>query len=138
MERATRQRSSIRAALGQAGRPLSPAEILAAAQLDVAGLSIATVYRNIKQLVEAGEVQAVDLPGDAARYELTGHDHHHHFVCNVCHRAFDVPGCPGDMTRLAPKGFRVERHELTLYGTCADCGAGSGAANGARYPHRHA
>ena len=138
MERSTRQRSSIRSALEQAKRPLSPAEILTAAQREVAALSIATVYRNIKQLVDAGEVQAVDLPGDSSRYELTGHDHHHHFVCNVCQRAFDVAGCPGDMKKLAPKGFRVESHELTLYGTCADCSPGKGASSTSRASHRHA
>jgi len=123
MERSTRQRSSIRAALAAAGRPLSPAEVLASAQRDVAALSIATVYRNLKQLVDAGEIQPVELPGDAPRYELAGHAHHHHFLCDVCRRAFDVPGCPGDMARLAPAGFDVSRHELTLYGTCADCAA---------------
>ena len=25
------------------------------------------------------------------------------------------------MNDMAPKGFVIERHELTLYGTCADC-----------------
>src|SRR5258708_11179952 len=45
------------------------AEILGAAQREVPAIGLATVYRNIKQLMEAGEVQAVDLPGEATRYE---------------------------------------------------------------------
>lgn len=137
MERSTRQRSSIRSALQNAGRPLTPTEILAAAQGEVAALSIATVYRNLKQLVEAGEIQAVELPGDSPRYEMSGHDHHHHFVCTTCHRAFDVAGCPGDMKKLAPKGFRVERHELTLYGSCPECTSGRAVARPPRPSHRH-
>jgi Fur family transcriptional regulator, ferric uptake regulator len=32
-----------------------------------------------------------------------------------------MPGCPGDLRRLAPRGFRVEGHEVTLYGRCSDC-----------------
>lgn len=136
MERSTRQRSSIRAALAEAGRPLSPAEVLASAQREVSALSIATVYRNLKQLVDAGEILAVELPGDAPRYELAGHAHHHHFFCDACQRAFDVPGCPGNMAKLAPVGFEVARHELTLYGTCADCSTGRPV--GATKPHKHA
>jgi Fur family ferric uptake transcriptional regulator len=33
-----------------------------------------------------------------------------------------VPGCPGDLHRLAPRGFTVEQHDVTLYGRCRDCG----------------
>ena len=42
---------------------------------------------------------------------------------------FDVHDCPGDLKRMAPQGFVVERHELTLYGRCADCNAAAGAAD---------
>lgn len=121
MERSTRQRDAIRQALLQAGRPLLPTEILAAAQLEVPALGIATVYRNLKQLQEAGEVQSVDLPGEAPRFEPAGPHHHHHFSCTACQRVFDVHACPGDMQKLAPAGFTVERHELTLYGRCDEC-----------------
>lgn len=121
MERATRQRDAIRQALEAAGRPLLPAEILAAAQAEVPALGMATVYRNLKQLLEAGEIQTVDLPGEAPRYESAGHQHHHHFSCSSCHRVFDVHACPGDMQKLAPAGFTVEGHELTLYGRCGEC-----------------
>lgn len=121
MERSTRQRHSIRTALQTAARPLLPAEILEAAQREVPGLGLATVYRNIKQLLEAGEIQIVELPGEPARYEMSGHHHHHHFRCNACQRVFDVHACPGDMQKLLPPGFTVENHELTLYGLCSDC-----------------
>ena len=125
MERSTRQRHSIRSALADAGRPLLPAEILQAAQAEVPALGLATVYRNLKQLAEAGEIQAVELPGEPSRYELAGHKHHHHFRCNNCNRVFDVHACPGDMQKLAPQGFVVDGHELTLYGVCRDCGTSS-------------
>jgi Fur family ferric uptake transcriptional regulator len=127
MERSSRQRDAIRQALEQAGRPLLPTEILAAAQAEVPALGIATVYRNLKQLAEAGEVQTVELPGAAPRFEPGGHHHHHHFSCTGCQRVFDVHACPGDMHKLAPAGFTVERHELTLYGRCDDCSVASTA-----------
>ncbi|RQO79925.1 Fur family transcriptional regulator [Acidovorax sp. FJL06] len=121
MERLTRQRSAILAAIASAQRPLSPQEVLDTARAAVEGLGMATVYRNIKALLEAGSVQAVQLPGESPRYEAAGQSHHHHFQCTRCQRVFDVHACPGDLQGLAPQGFAVEGHELTLYGRCADC-----------------
>ena len=121
MERNTRQRSAIREAIAQAGRPLLPGEVLTAAQSTSPGLSIATVYRNLRILLEEGELQPVDLPGENTRYELAGAGHHHHFQCLVCQRVFEVKACPGNFASLAPPGFTVEDHDLTLYGRCSDC-----------------
>lgn len=121
MERSTRQRSAIRHAIERAQRPLSPQEVLAAAQADVPALGLATVYRNLKLLVDAQEVTPVTLPGDSPRYEIAHLKHHHHFQCTACARVYDVHQCPGNLARMAPPGFTVERHELTLYGRCAAC-----------------
>ncbi|MEY2594700.1 MAG: hypothetical protein RI972_2389, partial [Pseudomonadota bacterium] len=107
-ERNTRQRTAIRAALEQAGRPLLPAEVLEAAQAEVPGLSLATVYRGLKSLVEDGAIAPVSLPSEVTRYEVAGHHHHHHFQCLSCQRVYDVHACPGDLGRLAPPGFSVE------------------------------
>jgi Fur family ferric uptake transcriptional regulator len=122
MERSTRQRIAIRAAIADAQRPLSPQEVLEHAREEVQGLGLATVYRNIKALMDEGALQVVNLPGDSPRYELSGHGHHHHFQCVACSRVFDIHQCPGDLRNLAPKGFKVEHHELTLYGRCPACG----------------
>jgi Fur family ferric uptake transcriptional regulator len=122
VERATRQRAAIREALQAAARPLLPDEVLLAASAAVPGLGIATVYRNLKLLVEEGELRAVALPGENLRYERAGH-HHHHFQCKRCQRVFDVHACPGDLAGLAPAGFVVQDHELTLYGLCGECAA---------------
>jgi Fur family ferric uptake transcriptional regulator len=122
MERSTRQRDAIRSVVEAATRPLSPSEVLEAARLKVRALGIATVYRNLKLLVAEGTVRSVSLPGEAARYEMRELAHHHHFQCTICTRVYDVPGCPGNLRRLAPRGFRVDHHDLTLYGRCPDCG----------------
>lgn len=121
IERSTRQRDAIKAAIRASARPLSPAEVLAAARREVRALGLATVYRTLKLLVEEGVVQAITLPGESARYEMAESAHHHHFQCNACHRVYDVAGCPGNLRDLAPRGFRVEHHDITLYGRCGDC-----------------
>lgn len=120
-ERDTRQRAAIRRALEREARPLSPAELLAAAQREVPGLGIATVYRAVKALVDAGRAVAVALPGEPARYERTPAGHHHHFRCRRCERVYEVPGCARGITALAPAGFEVDGHELVLYGRCGPC-----------------
>ena len=121
MHRQTRQRDAIRAALAAAGRPLAPLEVLAAARADHPGLGIATVYRTLKALLAEGWLRAVELPGAAARYEVAGKSHHHHFHCRACDGVYEVEACPGGMRALLPGGFRLEAHEIILYGRCAAC-----------------
>jgi Fur family ferric uptake transcriptional regulator len=127
MARRTDQRKAIRQALERAERPLSVPEILDAAQGEVPGIGVATVYRNVKMLVDEGWLIAVELPGAPSRYELAGQGHHHHFHCTDCGRVFDVDQCGGDPEAGLPSGFRVERHEVLLYGHCDDCPADAGS-----------
>lgn len=119
--RGTRQRQAIRRVLEIADRPLSPQEVLDHAQGVIPGMGLATVYRALKTLVEEGWAVAVDLPGKPPRYELAGKDHHHHFHCRGCGRVFEVSGCPGNITAITPPGFRLEGHEVVLYGVCPEC-----------------
>lgn len=122
MQRNTRQRQAIQKAFSHAGRPLGPREVLEAAVTTVPGLGIATVYRTIKELVDAGEIVPVELPGENTRYEVSGKHHHHHFHCNKCSGVFEVEVCNFDAT--VPKGFRLEDHEVILYGLCDNCAPG--------------
>lgn len=123
MQRMTKQKKAILAAMHKAQRPLTPQEVLLKAQTQVPALGIATVYRNLKQLMEDDCIRSVELPAQAARYEVVhhGHEHHHHFLCSQCGRAFDVHGCMEDFVNLVPPGFKVQDHDITLYGLCADC-----------------
>jgi Fur family ferric uptake transcriptional regulator len=84
------------------------------------GLGIATVYRTLNHLVEAGELTPVELPGEAPRYERAGAAHHHHFQCRDCRKVYCVYGCPG-IQELTPPGFAVETHEIAMQGVCRDC-----------------
>lgn len=121
MERDTPQRRAIRDVLAGAGRPMSPEEILVAGRQLVRGLGIATVYRNLKLLTEKRWLSPVALPGEPTRYEVSGKPHHHHFVCRQCDRAFEIDDCPSNFGMKVPSGFRVDSHEVVLYGLCAAC-----------------
>lgn len=84
MKRKTRQRTAIREVIVQARRPLLPREGLEPAQAKAPGLSVATVYRNLRTLVDGGELRLVVLPAEYARYELAGAGPHHDFRCLTC------------------------------------------------------
>ncbi len=121
--RNTRQKEAIRAAFAAAARPLSPDEAQAEAAKLAEGISTATIYRNIHALVEDAWLSAVDVPGEPARYEVSGKGHHHHFHCEGCGRIFDLEGCTLQLQPKLPGGFRMTGHELFLYGLCDACGA---------------
>ena len=123
MQRETKQRRAIRRTLKEAGHPLSPNEVLEAARIHVAGLGIATVYRNLKAFQEEGWVVPVELPGEPPRYEIAGKQHHHHFHCRSCDKVYEVDGCPGNLGEVTPDGFQLESHEFVLYGLCEGCAA---------------
>lgn len=121
MPRNTRQRAAISRVFSKTQAPLTPQEILAAARREVPQLGIATVYRTIKSLLTGGVLAAVELPGEAPRYELADKAHHHHFHCRACERVFDINKCITDFDEMRPAGFLVERHEVVLYGLCRSC-----------------
>ncbi|ODT85750.1 MAG: hypothetical protein ABS69_00545 [Nitrosomonadales bacterium SCN 54-20] len=121
MERNTRQRDAILAAISEAGRPLSTQEILIKAQAVVPSLSIATVYRNLKDLTAEGWILPVKLPGEADRYEVTKLGEHYHFKCSSCSKVFDIHETIRNKELPVPADFVVESYDLILYGRCRDC-----------------
>lgn len=122
-QRQTRQRDAISAVIKNAGGPLSALEIHQRAGETLPQLGMATVYRAIKLLLEATEIQAVNLPSGETRYESAHLGHHDHFQCRVCGEVFDLYICPLHLKSGAtlPGGFIVEDHEMTLFGVCAIC-----------------
>jgi Fur family ferric uptake transcriptional regulator len=71
---------------------------------------------------EATAAHSHHHPG-AAAHEA----HHHHFHCVQCDRVYPIHACPGSMGDLAPPGFEVQHHDLTLRGRCATCVGGAPA-----------
>ena len=122
MPRKTHQKTAIVEAIQASDRPLTSNEVLEAARADVPSLGIATVYRNLKVLVEKELIREVVLPGESTRrYERADHHHHPHFLCRVCKKVFDIHACPPGLEDFAPPGFHVEDHELVIYGRCDGC-----------------
>jgi Fur family ferric uptake transcriptional regulator len=126
-QRQTRQRDAILNVLAEANGPLSVPEIFALSK-KIIPLGIATVYRTVKLLLDAKEIQSVILPSGETRYEAADLGHHDHFQCRKCLHVFDLSVCPLHLASgtIIPGGFIVEDHEMTLYGTCPECAAAGG------------
>lgn len=86
-------------------------------------ISKVTVYRNLNQLADNGEIRKLEVPGDADRFDHLCHDHYH-ARCLRCGRVFDV-----DMDYIEDlekrikdaHGFEFSGHDLMFKGICPDC-----------------
>lgn len=119
--RKTKQREAIREAFLESDRPLSPDEVKELARLKVKNLNLATVYRNLKSLLEEKWLIPVEIPGTVTRYEVAGKERHYHFLCDRCKKLFDIQGYDSSFKPKLPRGFRAAGHQLIFYGTCAAC-----------------
>lgn len=122
--RATAARRSVLAAVAELGGHRTADEVLAAIQASGRPIARASVFNALRDLVTAGMVLPVEVPG-AARYELARAGHHH-FVCRTCGTILDVPCAVGDDLCVTPDlpGARVDEATVVFRGTCPACAAG--------------
>ena len=96
------------------------------------GISLGTVYRNLKFLTENGQISELGIAGSVSRFDGNTQNHYH-FRCEQCGHVFDVDE-PVDKTmdtRVAQKtGFKVTRHRLEFRGLCQNCQLKEASAEG--------
>lgn len=125
-QRRTRQRAAVVEVLAGNNAFLTAQEIHEALGERGAPVGLATVYRTLTALAEAGQVDVLRTGDGQTAYrgcERTG-QHHHHLICRRCGRTveFQLPGVEMLVDALAADhGFTGVDHELELYGTCPDC-----------------
>jgi Fur family ferric uptake transcriptional regulator len=124
--RHTRQKSAIRTALQDEGRPLPLGEVLELARRSQPSLGIATVYRNIQAMLVDGCLRSIMISGDPPRYELAASPHHDHFRCIRCQKIYDLEGCFAPMNLSLPEGFQATGHVFVFHGICAKCSSRDG------------
>lgn len=90
---------------------------------EIPGLSLGTVYRNLKLLEELGKIRRVPALQGVERYDALCCDHVH-FLCSRCGKLRDVPGIAVDAICGAlplEAGTKIEKLDLTITGICPDC-----------------
>ena len=120
----THQRRLVLRILTQAGGHLDAREVYEQARRQDTRLSLATVYRALSTLREAGVVRELHLDEEHHHYELDGHDGHSHLVCLGCGRVIEVDSRAFAEAALATGeayGFAITSAQVELTGYCAAC-----------------
>jgi len=90
---------------------------------EIPGISLGTVYRNLRLLTETGEVRSYESIGGVSRYDGCAAPHYH-FRCERCGVLIDVEE-PVDQDldkRVAVRtGLHIRCHVLEFRGLCDGC-----------------
>lgn len=129
--RTTKQREAVANVVAVGPGHLTAEEILEGARQIDPALSLATVYRTLKSLQEAGLVIAHHFGDLQAKYEPSfGADkdrHHDHLICTKCQGVEEFVN--DEIEKLQEDvalsyGFFIQEHKLEIYGICHGCRKG--------------
>jgi len=121
--RMTNQREIILRELKKSRQHLSADELYDKVKKYMPRISLATVYRNLEILSEAGLIGKLEISGRQKRfdYEVIEHDH---IYCAVCHRVdnLDIKRQGLHVREMnAVKGYSVTGYRLEIMGICPAC-----------------
>lgn len=89
---------------------------------DCPGIGIATVYRNLKILLEQNQIFKVDVGDGLDHYDAQIEIPHDHTYCTVCGAIGDIEASSvSGFEKIAKDEFSVEAYSLVLYGKCRKC-----------------
>lgn len=119
--RSTTPRVAVLRVLLERNSPMSHPEVVEALRED--GFDRATLYRNLRDMAEAGLLERCDMGDKVWRFgvvkkNVSEHSRHPHFVCNDC----GAISCLGDLdvsTGSIPGVSKID--EVILKGTCDEC-----------------
>ena len=90
---------------------------------DFPNISLGTVYRNLAQLAENGDILKISTSANKEHFDGFVH-RHFHFVCNKCDKIYDVDldGMDEIKNQAAEKlNADIEDYSLIFYGICENC-----------------
>lgn len=121
--RRTRQRAALADLIGNSSEFKTAQDLHA--DLLAAGdkVGIATVYRTLQYMADAGELDTIRTSDGQAAYRSCSPRHHHHLICRECGKTVEVQAPDFEAwadTIARANGFTEIEHELELFGRCAD------------------
>lgn len=87
-------------------------------------VSPATVYRTLREFVEAGLLKCFQLDGRTVYDFDYGYPQHDHLYCTRCRKLVEFTSDELKKLRDAAAGehgFRVSHHHMIVYGVCRPC-----------------
>ena len=122
--RLTRQRQLILDRLEQVDEFLTAQQLHAALRGEGEAIGLATVYRGLQWLEEAGIIDTIRTADGEAASRRCSVAHHHHLICHRCGKAVEVSGeALEEWSRqvAAEHGFTGPEHFVEIYGLCPAC-----------------
>ena len=86
-------------------------------------ISKPTIYRNLRQLAENGQIRRIVMPDGLERYDVRA-DQHYHFRCKNCGSILDVDiGYIDQINDAVQKKYDVfvQEHDVVFTGVCSEC-----------------
>lgn len=120
--RCTPQRYAILEYVMRCGEHPTAEEVYRAINRRIPRASRATVYKNLREMAQAGLIQELTVRSDAVRFEANMKPHHH-FICERCGKVEDIEwfDVPKLKQRQAVGLRKIHRFELVLRGLCEAC-----------------
>lgn len=125
-QRETRQRRVVREHLSDSESFLSAQQLHEDLRSGGDKVGLATVYRTLQAMAEAGEVDSIRTDDGETLYRKCGPTHHHHLVCRGCGLTVELDGPSVErwaVQAATEHGFTDVKHVVELFGLCADCAA---------------
>ena len=119
-----RHRDAILELLSSTGRFHSAGQVLADLRYHGRPIGATTVYRTLRELADAHELDVVTLDDGVRYFRRCGHEEHYHLVCHVCGRTAEIQGAfvRKWASALAWRhGYRDIDLLLQLSGCCTAC-----------------
>jgi Fur family transcriptional regulator, ferric uptake regulator len=87
-----------------------------------------TIYRTLQAFVDKGIIHTIPTADNSIRYALCKddcseghhHDHHIHFVCDVCGNTYCLDDIVTPDIKL-PRDYSAEHVEVVVEGICKNC-----------------
>ena len=98
-------------------------DVYASVKLILPNISLGTVYRNLAQLAENGDILKISTSANKEHFDGFVH-RHFHFVCNKCDKIYDIDldGMDEIKNQAAEKlNADIEDYSLIFYGICENC-----------------
>ena len=86
-------------------------------------ISLATVYRNLEILAEAGLIGKLEVSGRQKRFDWDPVDHAH-VSCVCCHRVDNMDSTSLPCPRITPeqqRGYEITGCRIEFFGVCPTC-----------------
>lgn len=123
--RSTWQFGAIRAALEAKDSFVSAQSLHRSLHDEGSTIGLATVYRGLNKLAEAGEADLLHLDGESL-YRACSHAHHHHLICRECGATVEVRADAVETWAkqvAAEHGYADPSHRVDVFGVCPACQA---------------